>query len=78
MNITDITNSNCITTNCHNKAVPANGRGLCMGCYSSAKKAVDSGKVTWEQLEEMRLVLRKSDPFVEALERAMRGSMERE
>ena len=72
MNISDITNTTCITPDCNNKAAPGYGRGLCQKCYSSAKRAVESGKVTWDRLEELGLALPKDDPFTKALDKATR------
>lgn len=47
-------------------------RGLCMLCYSKAKKKVESGEVTWDQLEDMGLCLPKVDvdPFTAAYNQA--------
>lgn len=64
----------CMTSGCFGKAAPANGRGLCMKCYSTAKRAVENGKTTWEKMEELGLVGRKADPFEEALKKAMEGN----
>lgn len=46
----------CLTPNC--RALAANQatfRGLCLQCYGQAKKMVEAGETTWEQLEEMGL-----------------------
>ncbi len=49
----------CCTTSC-NKTEGAGLRGLCMMCYSSAKKMVAAGRATWEQLERMGLARPKA------------------
>lgn len=46
-------------------------RGLCMSCYSKAKKAVESGQTTWDALEKMGLCRSYViDPFTAAFEQA--------
>lgn len=46
-------------------------RGLCLVCYSAAKKKVESGHTTWKQLVEMGLCDSDSDsPFDDAYSRA--------
>ena len=45
----------------------SNGRGLCMSCYSKAKKIVEAKKTTWEELESMGMVESKAtDKFTQA------------
>lgn len=46
-------------------------RGLCLICYSKAKKKVAAGEVTWEKLEELGLAVSDADPFDDAYTRAM-------
>lgn len=70
MNVNDPPNTTCLTPGCLGRLAPANGRGLCMKCYASAKQAVKSGRTTWDILEEIGLVLRKEDPFTKALNEA--------
>lgn len=38
-------------------------RGLCLSCYSSAKKLVDAKQTTWEDLERLGLCVSKTDAF---------------
>lgn len=59
-------NRDCMTEGC--TAVRyADGRGLCMNCYSKAKKMVEAKKTTWEELESMGLVeLKVTDKFTMA------------
>lgn len=57
----------CLTPNCKNKDC-ASLKGLCMKCYSTAKKLVESGKTTWDKLEEMGLCRQKEDAFLKAFE----------
>jgi hypothetical protein len=44
-----------MTENC-TKPAYVSGKGLCMTCYSKAKKLVASGKTTWEELEELDMI----------------------
>lgn len=48
-------------------------RGLCLICYGKAKKKVEAGEVTWEELVEMGLCEGVADPFDEAFNNAMKG-----
>ena len=69
----------CLTPNCHRQAAAAIGNGQCLQCYSKAKKRVESGVVTWEQLIEMCLVNPKSesiDPFDAALKKKLEENNE--
>lgn len=50
---------------------PAAMRGLCLVCYGKAKKKVESGETTWEQLEHLGLCKQESNPFDDAYNRAM-------
>src|SRR5689334_1181048 len=47
-------------------------RGLCLVCYSKAKRAVETGTTTWEELERLGLAGPSGDvdPFDEALKKA--------
>jgi len=45
----------CLTPGCGKGAAAALKRGLCMKCHSEAKKQVNAGNTTWEQLEQMGL-----------------------
>lgn len=50
-------------------------KGLCMKCYKSAKKKVDSGEISWERLSELGLCEEVGkDVFNEALDNALRNS----
>jgi len=62
----------CITPLCVNSlAVPLETyHGLCLKCYSQAKKMIESGKTTWEQLVEMGLAKTEQTPFEKAFEDA--------
>lgn len=46
-------------------------RGLCMVCYGKAKKKVQEGSTTWEQLEEVGLCKSDTDPFDDAYSEAI-------
>lgn len=52
----------CLALNC-SKEPAVNCRGLCMKCYSAAKKLVTNGNTTWEALEEMGLAQRELTPL---------------
>ena len=38
-------------------------KGLCVKCFSSAKKMVLAEDTTWEELESMGLAILSADPF---------------
>lgn len=59
---------NCMITGCSGIA---SRRGLCLNCYSRAKKLVESGETTWEKLAERGLCEGKGNPFDDAYTRAM-------
>lgn len=65
---------NCRTAKCTGTAF-ANGRGLCMRCYSKAKKLVEDGQFTWKKLEDLGMVDEPKDAFTEALEAKLRGTL---
>ncbi len=64
----------CLIPDCPNMAAPALKRGLCMKCYSSARKMVERGAVTWDKLVKEGLALDSADsePFLKAV-RGMGG-----
>jgi hypothetical protein len=57
--------SKCLTPECRADGIIAQ-KGLCMRCYSAAKKLVESGRTTWEQLAGMELARIELDPFTKA------------
>lgn len=59
----------CLTPNCRR---PPAKRGLCLVCYSRAKRAVESGKVTWDKLEEIELILPSDDLFTAELDKRLK------
>lgn len=63
----------CMIDRCHRPAA-VNQRGLCILCYTQAKKKVTAGEVTWERLEEMGLCEPKDDPFNIAYDKALDDS----
>jgi hypothetical protein len=69
---------NCMTVGCKNDEAPALKRGLCMNCHSKAKKMIESGKTSWEELERLGLARGQSidDPFTRSLEAARRKAGE--
>ena len=57
----------CLVPKCTRMEAPAYKRGLCTQCHSKARKMVESGQTTWEQLEAMGLVKpQDDDPFTAA------------
>ena len=69
----------CIIPKCSNIQNPNDwARGLCMRCYGIAKKRVEAGVVTWEELVGLGLALPKesegeSDPFSVELKKKLEG-----
>lgn len=57
----------CIIPECKVRRGPDYARGMCLLCYSQAKKTVDSGMWTWERLVEVGLALPESNLFTKAL-----------
>ncbi len=57
----------CLTPDCKSKTA-ADCKGLCMRCYSTAKKMVEAGRTTWGQLEQLGLIEMGKDAFTKAFE----------
>lgn len=55
----------CLILKCQRQSA-VNMRGLCLVCYGRAKKMVESGQTSWQELEEMGLSLAASSPFDDA------------
>lgn len=51
----------CMIPNCGRDAIVTPKRGLCMRCYSTAKKMVESGDTNWDELVEKGLALDLGD-----------------
>ena len=64
----------CLTKNCARSAT-AHSRGLCLVCYSRAKKAVADGKTTWDELVDLGLARGSDgdDVFLKGLKDAREG-----
>lgn len=62
----------CVVDKCTNTEA-ADCRGLCLKCYSIAKKMVASGKTTWEQLEENGMAKPKDSPFLSQFDKLSGG-----
>lgn len=56
-------NKICVTVNC---GKPASWKGLCTDCHRDAKKAVEAGTVTWEQLYQEERAVRTTSAFAKA------------
>lgn len=65
----------CLVPACKKMEAP-DMKGLCVSCYSSAKKVVDAGNTTWEAIEALGLcrLKGKSDPFSDELKKRMENS----
>lgn len=65
----------CLTKGCMRPPAPALKRGLCMPCYSAAKKMVDAGKTTWIELVALGVALDAdaADLFTKSLEEARKN-----
>lgn len=60
----------CLTSECNAAVTNSDFKGLCLKCYSAAKKKVASGETTWEELEALGLVMSKDEtPFEAAFRR---------
>ena len=60
--------NDCIIPGCHRPQ--SSYRGLCMVCYSKARKYVELNHTTWEKLEAQGLALPATDPFTKAFDDA--------
>lgn len=57
----------CLTEGCHTKA---QWKGLCASCYGVAKKLIEKGQTTWEELTELGLAKVDIKPFEAAFKLA--------
>lgn len=73
--MTDVNLGSAGTLKCLIKACarPRAKRGLCLICYSQAKKKVEAGETTWDKLVELGLCESDRTPFDDAYDRAIRG-----
>lgn len=61
--------NSCLIEGCSN--FKSNGmKGLCSRCYREAKKRIDAGETTWDQLEGMGLCENPENPFSQAFNKA--------
>ena len=65
-----IVSERCLIPNCQRMSAVGK-RGLCLVCYSQAKKKVDNFEVSWEQLAQRGLCKPESSPFDDAYSKAM-------
>ena len=66
----------CMTKSCTaSKAELAQYHGLCLKCYSQAKKLVDTGATTWQWLENNGMVEATKSEFEQAFEAAKKGTL---
>jgi len=63
----------CLLDKCQRLAIPQPyARGLCLQCYSEAKKLVEGGKTTWDGLVRIGLARDTiASPFVKEFKRRM-------
>lgn len=67
----------CLTKACRNPSAAVTKRGLCLQCYSKAKKMVEAGTTTWDELTALGLSLdadEQCDPFLAAFNAAKRDN----
>lgn len=64
------TTGKCLVSGCSRLE---NKRGLCLVCYSQAKRKVTAGQTTWEKLADLGLCKPETTPFDDAYTRAMGG-----
>lgn len=66
----------CLTNGCG--APPfKGGRGLCIKCWGSAKKSVEAGTTSWDELARLGMVQSEcEDPFLSELERKRRENVQ--
>lgn len=64
----------CLIPKCQRPVAQSLKRGLCMMCYSTAKKMIEAGTATWDGLVALGLALPSSDqdPFMKAFNDAIR------
>jgi len=64
----------CLVSDCKRLAAEESTyRGLCLVCYGCAKKQVNQGKTTWDELVALGLATSiNKDLFSEALDKARR------
>lgn len=55
----------CLIKTC-GKPPAVNSKGLCLKCYSQAKKLVLAGSTTWEDLISKGLAQEEETPFMKA------------
>lgn len=61
----------CVIASCPNTAGARDLKGLCIKCYAGAKKAVEAGTTTWEELAELGLcIIKPTGHFEVAFEKA--------
>lgn len=64
----------CLAPGCEAKAGnPRDYKGLCVKCYSAAKRMVESGESTWEELQRMSLAKLEETPFEQAFKSVKEG-----
>ena len=68
-------NDRCLTKGCMRPPAAALKRGLCMPCYSAAKKMVDASKTTWTELVALGVALDAdtANLFTKSLEEARKS-----
>ena len=69
----------CLSSGCSRPAVAIMQRGLCMVCYSKAKKMVEAGTTTWAEIVALGLAAGSdadgTDPFTRAFNEAKKKGL---
>jgi len=63
----------CLTLNCGKKG---EWKGLCRSCYGQALRLINTGKTTWEELQDLGLAAYSSKPFMVAFLRKKKAAEE--
>jgi hypothetical protein len=57
----------CLVPTCQKQAAQQT-KGLCLKCYSEAKKKIEHGVTSWDELAELGLAQQEKSEFEKALE----------
>ncbi len=65
----------CLVPGCEK---PRRWKGICQSCYGQAKRLIDSGKTTWEELQEMGLAELEGTPLLQAFNAIKKAQQKKE
>lgn len=57
----DLGSPSCVTEGCGKER---KWKGLCSSCYGQARHLIDSNRTTWDELEELKLIIPDDKPFI--------------